>query len=63
MMNFSKKIKLVLDSMISFSYIPIRVMTYVGIVFNILVLVLFISVIVEYFTVGSPIAGDVVDVR
>lgn len=49
--------------MISFSYIPIRVMTYVGIVFNILVLVLFISVIVEYFTVGSPIAGDVVDVR
>lgn len=55
--TFAKKFKLVLDSMMSFSYIPIRVMTYVGIVFDILALILFISVIVEYFTVGTPIAG------
>lgn len=55
--TFAKKFKLVLDSMMSFSYMPIRLMTYVGILFDILAVVLFISVIVEYFTVGTPIAG------
>lgn len=55
--TFAKKFKLVLDSMMSFSYMPIRLMTYVGITFDILAVALFISVIVEYFTVGTPIAG------
>lgn len=55
--TFAKKFKLVLDSMMSFSYMPIRLMTYVGVLFDILAVALFVSVIVEYFTVGTPIAG------
>lgn len=55
--TFAKKFKLVMDSMMSFSYMPIRFMTYVGIAFDILAMILFISVIVEYFTHGTPIAG------
>ena len=55
--TLSKKVKLVVDSMMSFSYAPIRFMTYTGIIFNIFALILFISVIVEYFTKGTPIAG------
>ena len=55
--TFAKKFKLVLDSMMSFSYVPIRFMTFVGIMFDILAVFLFIGVVVEYFTVGTPIAG------
>lgn len=55
--TFAKKFKLVMDSMMSFSYMPIRAMTYIGVIFDLLAVVLFISVIVEYFTVGTPIAG------
>ena len=55
--TLAKKVKLVLDSMMSFSYVPIRLMAVTGIVFNIGALALFISVIVEYFTKGTPIAG------
>lgn len=55
--TFAKKFKLVLDSMMSFSYMPIRLMTYVGVIFDLLAVALFICVIVEYFTVGTPIAG------
>ncbi len=55
--TFSKKFKLVPDSMMSFSYFPIRMMSFVGIVFNILAIILLIQVLVEKFTVGTPIAG------
>ena len=55
--TLSKKIKLVVDSMMSFSYVPIRMMTFVGIVFNLCAVALFISVLVEFFTVGTPVAG------
>ncbi len=55
--TLSKKIKLVVDSMMSFSYVPIRMMTFVGIIFNICAVALFISVLVEFFTVGTPVAG------
>ena len=55
--TFAKKFKLVMDSLISFSYVPIRFMVGVGTVFNIIAVVLFISVIVEYFNYGTPIAG------
>ncbi len=55
--TFAKKFKLVLDSMMSFSYMPIRLMTYVGLIFDIVAVILFISVLVEYFTSGTPIAG------
>lgn len=36
---------------------PIRMMTFVGIVFNLCAVALFISVLVEFFTVGTPVAG------
>ena len=55
--TFSKKFKLVLDSMMSFSYFPIRMMSIVGVIFNILAILMFIYVLVEKFTVGTPIAG------
>ena len=55
--TLAKKVKLVLDSMMSFSYVPIRLMAVTGIVFNVGALALFVSVIVEYFTKGTPIAG------
>lgn len=55
--TFAKKFKLVLDSMMSFSYMPIRFMIGMGILFDIFALVLLISVLVEYFTKGVPILG------
>ena len=55
--TLAKKIKLVLDSMMSFSYVPIRFMTVVGVLFDIFALGMLISVFVEYFTKGVPLAG------
>lgn len=55
--TFSKKFKLVLDSMMSFSYFPIRMMSIVGVIFNILAVLMFVYVLIEKFTVGTPIAG------
>lgn len=55
--TLAKKLKLVLDSMMSFSYVPIRIMSYVGALFDLFALVLLISVLVEYFTQGVPIIG------
>ncbi len=55
--TFAKKFKLVMDSLMSFSYVPIRFMTYIGIVFDIFAFILLISVFVEYFMNGTPIAG------
>lgn len=55
--TLGKKFKLVLDSLMSFSYVPIRVMTFVGIAFNILAVIMGISIFVEWCTVGTPIAG------
>lgn len=55
--TLGKKVKLVLDSMMSFSYVPIRLMTIIGVIFNIGAIALFISVIVEYFTKGTPMVG------
>lgn len=55
--TLSKKIKLVMDSMMSFSYVPIRFMSVVGLIFNVGAIGLFISVLVEYFSKGTPIVG------
>lgn len=55
--TFAKKFKLVMDSMMSFSYAPIRFMSMVGVLFNIGAVLLFINILVEYFTQGTPIAG------
>lgn len=55
--TFAKKLKLVVDSVMSFSYAPIRFMTYIGIIFDFFSLLLMCSVLVEYFTKGVPIIG------
>ncbi|MBR3508384.1 MAG: glycosyltransferase family 2 protein [Lachnospiraceae bacterium] len=55
--TFAKKFKLVMDSMMSFSYMPIRFMTYVGVLFDIFAIIMLISVFVEYFTNQVPLAG------
>lgn len=55
--TLSKKIKLVMDSVMSFSYFPLRFMSVLGVVFNILALILLISVFVEKITTGTPIVG------
>ncbi len=55
--TLSKKVKLVIDSLMSFSYAPMRIMMYVGAIFDILAFILLISVLVEKFTVGTPIQG------
>lgn len=55
--TFGKKVKLAMDSMLSFSYVPIRFMSGVGVVFFLLSIVLMIEVIIEKFAVGTPILG------
>lgn len=55
--TFAKKFKLVMDSMMSFSYMPIRFMTYVGVLFDVFAIIMLISVFVEYFTNQVPLAG------
>ena len=55
--TLAKKIKLVLDSMMSFSYFPIRFMSGVGVTFFILSVLLMIEVMIEKFMVGTPILG------
>lgn len=55
--TLSKKIKLVADSILSFSYAPLRIMMGIGVAFDVLALILLISVLVEKFTVGTPVQG------
>lgn len=55
--TLGKKIKLVMDSMMSFSYFPIRLMSSVGVIFCIFAVVMAIKVVIEKFTTGTPILG------
>lgn len=55
--TLAKKIKLVLDSMMSFSYFPIRFMSGLGVAYAILAVIMMIRVMIEKFTVGTPILG------
>ena len=55
--TLAKKIKLVMDSMMRFSFIPIRMMTYIGLIFDLFALIMFVSVLVEYFSKGVPLVG------
>lgn len=55
--TLSKKVKLAADSIFSFSYLPLRLMMGLGVIFNIAALILFIAVLIEKFTVGTPIQG------
>lgn len=55
--TLSKKIKLVVDSILSFSYAPLRMMMCLGLIFDIAALGVLISVLVEKFTIGTPVQG------
>jgi dolichol-phosphate mannosyltransferase len=55
--TLGKKVKLVLDSMMSFSYFPIRFMSGVGVIFFVIAILMMAEVIIEKFTVGTPILG------
>ena len=55
--TLSKKIKLVVDSMMSFSYFPIKFMSGMGTVMAILAFIWIICVIAEYFYTGTPVRG------
>lgn len=55
--TFAKKLKLVLDSFVSFSNIPIRIMWITGFLFFVFSIIMGIDIFIEYFTSGIPIAG------
>lgn len=55
--TLAKKVKLVVDSMMSFTYFPIRFMATMGILFSFLSLIGIIFVIREKLVVGTPILG------
>ena len=55
--TFSKKFKLVVDSLMSFTYVPLRFMEIVGVLFGLFAIVGMILVIHEKITVGTPILG------
>ncbi len=55
--TLAKKVKLVMDSMMSFSDVPIRMMTYIGFLFDLFAIGMLISVLVEYFTKQTPLVG------
>lgn len=55
--TLSKKVKLVADSIFSFSYLPLRLMMGLGVIFNFAALVILMIVLIEKFTVGTPIQG------
>ena len=55
--TMSKKIKLVMDSMMSFSYFPIKFMSGVGAVCAIISFLWIIEVILERLLIGTPIDG------
>ncbi|MCR5420149.1 MAG: glycosyltransferase family 2 protein [Lachnospiraceae bacterium] len=55
--TLSKKIKLVMDSMMSFSYFPIRFMSSVGVVCAILSFLWIVEVVLERLIIGTPIQG------
>lgn len=55
--TLSKKFKLVADSMMSFSYFPIRFMSGVGVVMALLAFVWIIEVLIEYAVLQTPVRG------
>ena len=55
--TLSKKIKLVVDSMMSFSYFPIKFMSGFGVFMALIAFLWIIEVIIEYFVIGTPIQG------
>lgn len=55
--TFSKKFKLVFDSMMSFSYFPIKFMSGLGMFMAFIAFIWIIAVIIEFLAVGTPVRG------
>lgn len=55
--TLGKKVKLVIDSMMSFTYFPIRFIATLGLIFSLCSVIGIISVIKEKITDGTPILG------
>lgn len=55
--TLGKKIKLVIDSMMSFSYAPIRFVSGMGVFFFICAVLMAVEAVIEKFTTGTPILG------
>ena len=55
--TLAKKVKLAMDSMMSFSYFPIKFMSGVGAVFALISFIWIIEVIIERFVTGIPVQG------
>ncbi|MCL2253637.1 MAG: glycosyltransferase family 2 protein [Lachnospiraceae bacterium] len=55
--TLKKKLRLVMDSLMSFSEVPIRIMSGVGLLFFIIACVLAVLVVLEYFLLGTPMIG------
>lgn len=55
--TLAKKVKLAMDSMMSFSYFPIKFMSGVGVVCALIAFVWIIEVIIERFVTGIPVQG------
>jgi len=55
--TLSKKIKLVMDSMMSFSYFPIKFMSTIGVICALISFIWIIGVLIERLTIGTPIQG------
>ena len=55
--TLAKKVKLAMDSMMSFSYFPIRFISGVGFVFFLISIVWILEVIYEAVAIGTPIRG------
>ncbi len=55
--TFSKKFKLVFDSMMSFSYFPIKFMSGLGVVMAVLAFIWILAVVIEFITIGTPVKG------
>ncbi|MDD3534870.1 MAG: glycosyltransferase family 2 protein [Candidatus Cloacimonetes bacterium] len=55
--TFSKKIKMLIDGVMSFSYLPIRIMTVVGMIISVFGFIYAISIVFSYFFMRTPFKG------
>ena len=55
--TLSKKVKLVMDSLMSFTYIPIRCMSFLGLLFFLISIVSGIGIVIEKLVTKTPVQG------
>lgn len=55
--TLSKKVKLLIDSFVSFSYAPLRLVTLMGVIFFTFGMGYSIYIVIDYFFLGKPVEG------